>query len=411
MKKISLFFAALAVSAMAMAADAIVTSTFTSKKWAVGTGELEWEASQEGYAKTTDGVQVTLASIKTTPLTLSNDSIQKLGNGIKKVEIAYKSNRSKEGDGVLSVKVGDTSFGDAYNVQQTTEIIAFENATAVKGEIVITLTSAAESKSVYIKSISVTYEKNQSSDPTISARALDFGAYVIGISEAKELVVEGENLTDAISYAWQTGGLFSADGTLTAEGGTLNIDVIATTDVEAVDSLVLTSGATVTKVAVKANAIATVGAGTKENPFTVVDVKKMNNAIKQNAWVVGYIAGCAANGGKIAATNDSTNLLLVAAMTDSIGIPVALVAKTNVRKDLNIVDHPGNKGAQVKVYGSLEGYFGVAGMKSTSDYEIISTPTSLISTEAKKQVRKAMIGGQMVIIREGKMFNALGAEL
>jgi len=38
-------------------------------------------------------------------------------------------------------------------------------------------------------------------------------------------------------------------------------------------------------------------------------------------------------------------------------------------------------------------------------------PTSLMNTEAKKQVRKAMINGQMVIVRDGKMFNALGTEL
>jgi len=37
--------------------------------------------------------------------------------------------------------------------------------------------------------------------------------------------------------------------------------------------------------------------------------------------------------------------------------------------------------------------------------------TALKNTEAKQQVRKAMIGGQMVIIRDGKMFNALGSEL
>jgi len=37
--------------------------------------------------------------------------------------------------------------------------------------------------------------------------------------------------------------------------------------------------------------------------------------------------------------------------------------------------------------------------------------TSLISTEAKKQVRKAMINGQMVIIKDGEMFNALGVKL
>jgi len=38
--------------------------------------------------------------------------------------------------------------------------------------------------------------------------------------------------------------------------------------------------------------------------------------------------------------------------------------------------------------------------------------TALINTEAKKaQVKKMMLNGQMVIIRDGKMFNALGAEL
>lgn len=139
-----------------------VTSTFTDKNWNVGDGEEAWSAA--GAATNSfdfqngRGVQVMLANIKSSGLTLTNTSIQELG-AISKVEIVYSSNCSGETDGTIAVAVGSTAFGGAFTIKkENNATISFENATAVKGNIVVTFTSTVESKSVYVKSITVTYE-------------------------------------------------------------------------------------------------------------------------------------------------------------------------------------------------------------------------------------------------------------
>ncbi|MBQ0076839.1 MAG: hypothetical protein KBS69_06885 [Bacteroidales bacterium] len=140
-----------------------VTSTFTDKNWNVGVGEEAWSASGATAtafesASPSRGVQTTLANIKNDGLTLTNTSIQELG-AISKVEIVYSSNRDGDTDGTIAVAVGSTAFGDAFTIKkENNATISFENATAVEGDIVITFTSTASSKSVYVKSITVTYE-------------------------------------------------------------------------------------------------------------------------------------------------------------------------------------------------------------------------------------------------------------
>lgn len=138
------------------------TSTFTDKNWNVGTGEEAWTASgasatsleSSGDAR---GVQTTLANIKDDGLSLTNSSIKDKG-AIKKVEILYSSNCGGNSDGTISVAVGSTQFGETYTIKkEKLATISFENDTAVKDDIVITFTSTAKSKSVYVKSITVTY--------------------------------------------------------------------------------------------------------------------------------------------------------------------------------------------------------------------------------------------------------------
>nr|WP_239454092.1 5'-nucleotidase C-terminal domain-containing protein [Bacillus suaedaesalsae] len=58
-------------------------------------------------------------------------------------------------------------------------------------------------------------------------------------------------------------------------------------------------------------------------------------------------------------------------------LPVQLVSGTSVRAGLNLIDNPENHKAKVQITGSLEAYFGVAGLKSPTAYTIIEggTPT------------------------------------
>ncbi len=115
------------------------------------------------------------------------------------------------------------------------------------------------------------------------------------------------------------------------------------------------------------------GGGTKEDPYNIETAqKKQDGSI---AWVQGYIVGCVDGEGKAIATESKfeapftvpSNLLIA----DNPGetnhkncIPVQLVGGSDVRIALNLVDNAGNLGKVVMIYGSLEKYFGVAGLKS-----------------------------------------------
>ena len=151
-----------------------VTSIFRDKNWKVGQTEEAWTATgatataieTSGSAR---GVQVTLTNIKSSGLTLTNTSIKELG-AISKVEIIYSSNCSGSSDGTIAVAVGSTEFGSAFTIKkENNATISFENATAVEGDIVITFTSTATSKSVYVKSITVTYSETTPTDDVLES--------------------------------------------------------------------------------------------------------------------------------------------------------------------------------------------------------------------------------------------------
>ena len=151
-----------------------VTSTFTDKNWTVEINEPTWTAvgaiaTSLESANLSRGVQITLSNIKDSGLKLSNTSIKNLG-AISKVEIVYSSNCAGDTDGTIAVAVGTTNFGSAYTIaKENNATISFENATAVEGDIVITFTSTASSKSVYVKSITVTYEVSTAYTVTFDA--------------------------------------------------------------------------------------------------------------------------------------------------------------------------------------------------------------------------------------------------
>lgn len=113
--------------------------------------------------------------------------------------------------------------------------------------------------------------------------------------------------------------------------------------------------------------------GTQEKPYTVADVQKLNSTSKGPHWVKGYIVGVVdgknlANGAKFEAAAVATNLIIAAnaeeTNIDNV-IPVAL-PKGYIRDLVNLQDNPGNLGKEVLLYGTLEKYFSVAGVKEVS---------------------------------------------
>ncbi len=158
------------------------------------------------------------------------------------------------------------------------------------------------------------------------------------------------------------------------------IAVAATTTIKAV---AIKSGVSSDIVSATYTIIELDGEGTQENPFTVADVRKLNNSLSGKHWVMGYIVGCASNGGALAdsITNPANIALGDAADQTENCVPVQLTANTDPRAALNLKDNPGNLYAQVKVYGDLTSYFSFTGVKNVTDYEIVGGVTPVEPTD------------------------------
>ena len=125
-----------------------------------------------------------------------------------------------------------------------------------------------------------------------------------------------------------------------------------------------------------------VGNGTYENPYTANDVLLLNNSNAGNYWVKAYIVG-QINGKSISgaefnapfsgssnddgSVNDYNTNILIANSADEASssncVPVQLPSGA-LRTGLNLVQNPDLDGQEVLIYGSLEAYFGTAGVKS-----------------------------------------------
>ena len=124
-----------------------------------------------------------------------------------------------------------------------------------------------------------------------------------------------------------------------------------------------------------------VGDGTMENPYTANDVLLLNNTVSGEHWVKAYIVG-QINGKSISgaefnapftgSSNDdgsvnnyNTNILVANSADETNSgncVPVQLPSGA-LRTGLNLVQNPDLDGVEVLIYGSLEAYFGAAGVK------------------------------------------------
>jgi len=125
--------------------------------------------------------------------------------------------------------------------------------------------------------------------------------------------------------------------------------------------------------------------GRKGNPYTIAEVKALEETAypSEKVWVIGYIAGCAAEGGVISKDDPvNTNILLtdVATFDESdVQLPVAL-PNNATRTAVNIVDHPENKGKEIKVYGKIDKYFKAPGVKEVTSHEFTGNSVEIVVT-------------------------------
>ena len=122
-----------------------------------------------------------------------------------------------------------------------------------------------------------------------------------------------------------------------------------------------------------------VGDGSFENPYTANDVLLLNNSNAGKYWVKAYIVG-QVNGMQMSGLDLSepwetadgktynTNIVLGASATETTPeklVPVQLPSGA-LRSGLNLPENPDMYGKEILIYGSLEKYFGVAGIKTPS---------------------------------------------
>ena len=125
-----------------------------------------------------------------------------------------------------------------------------------------------------------------------------------------------------------------------------------------------------------------VGDGSMENPYTANDILLLNNSNAGKYWVkayiVGQINGKSISGAEFSApfsgssnddgsvNNYNTNILIADNADEANSgncVPVQL-PNGALRTGLNLVQNPDLDGVEVLIYGSLEAYFGAAGVKS-----------------------------------------------
>lgn len=124
------------------------------------------------------------------------------------------------------------------------------------------------------------------------------------------------------------------------------------------------------------------GEGTFEAPYTPADVQYFNGKATEKVWVKGQILG-SINGSTIYPASDTEKTVAsnIAIGTPDLYVPVQLSSGSDVRAALNLIDNPELQDATVWVYGSLENYFSMPGVKSTSDYSLDGQTGIIIAIE------------------------------
>ena len=136
-----------------------ISSNFTAKDLTVAEGELGWTASIDANSYETNGSArgVQFGAAKGT-ITLTSAATF---TGVTKVTMLVSTNDTGNS---ISVKVGESALGEKIDLPKENNVEKIFEGTAVDGTIVITIED--NSKSVYIKSIKVTYAIMEGGDVT-----------------------------------------------------------------------------------------------------------------------------------------------------------------------------------------------------------------------------------------------------
>lgn len=183
-------FALIASIGNLYAAEKTVTTTFTDNDLAVGAGEPEWESSIAAAAFETSGSKrgVQFGAAKGTFTLKTKVSFSK----VKNVSVLLSSN----GNGnTVSLKVGVASVGKKVSiVKRNNYSVEWTAESPQDGIVELSFNDAA--KSIYIKSISITYEfaETQCATPTFNLKADET------YTDAQDLVITSTTEGAQIEY-------------------------------------------------------------------------------------------------------------------------------------------------------------------------------------------------------------------
>lgn len=154
------------------------------------------------------------------------------------------------------------------------------------------------------------------------------------------------------------------------------------------------------------------GDGTREHPYTVPEalVAYQTQGAARQVWVkgvvVGTVAGSYLSDARFSLDGCSASNLLIAASAWETGasrcLPVQLPAG-DIRKALNLQDNPDNFHRELLLYGSLDKYFGGAGLKGPQKYEIGAKADTEIEPAGDHPGRievPALISGDELIVHQ-----------
>lgn len=112
------------------------------------------------------------------------------------------------------------------------------------------------------------------------------------------------------------------------------------------------------------------GDGTLQNAYTVADVLYFYGKVTDKVWVKGAICGSLSKSNALTTNSEEIQPSNLALGTEDSFIPVQLSSGTEPRKNLNLMDNPDMLGQTVWVYGNIEKYFSMPGVKSVTDFSL-----------------------------------------
>ena len=172
MKKLHLFKTMLLLCALIVGSSSVwadeIESNFTDYNCAVGTGELQWTATNTSSFETSGSARGVQSNKNTTAMVFTSNTKQTEALGtITRVVVKASANAARS----ITVTVGGESFGSTLDVEKGTANSDFTFEGSASGTIVVSFNGGTSKSTCWIKKITVTY--SASVDPSSAATFAD----------------------------------------------------------------------------------------------------------------------------------------------------------------------------------------------------------------------------------------------